>query len=374
MQVFIKNNFNPLSSTSTPPPPSSLSSSSSDNQLFVVDVPTNDLETIEQLKTYIEKKSSIKPDDQLLSIDQQPINDDALTLRHYGIKHGDTLDLDPWHVTVHETSTGKKLFSLTIHPNDTISMIQSKIIEKNQEEKISRRYVDLSYDGRKLDQPQRTVKDYGIRPGSRLDLQPITDDEDDEHELLSTTFDVDIDIVDDDVPFIQVNGGRKNHSHSLLQPPSKPHKDLVWDDDAITNCFQITTLSHDVQNFDEDRNNNNDVDNDGLDVHGSPEQQQEQQTKRLCRRATTGPSLSSSSDSRYYWTVPPPPFLNHHQHHHDHHNEKSLVVTPAFSSAPQQKLFTVQESQSIISIFKNHPIPTTTTTTTAAQPLFSTSP
>mmetsp|Transcript_31688 Transcript_31688/g.76889 ORF Transcript_31688/g.76889 Transcript_31688/m.76889 type:complete len:933 (-) Transcript_31688:1609-4407(-) len=159
MQVFIKNSFDPSLS----------SSSSDDNQLFVIDVPKNDQETIAQLKKYIENKSSIKPGDQLLSMDEQPINDDALKLRDYGIKHGDTLDLDPWYVTVHEPSTGKE-FLLNIHPDDTISMIQSKI---ESQEKIPKRYVDLSYDGSKLDQPEKTVKDYGIRPGSRLDLQPI---------------------------------------------------------------------------------------------------------------------------------------------------------------------------------------------------------
>ena len=199
----------------------------------------------------------------------------------------------------------------------------------------------------------------------------VGDDEEGEHELLSTTFDVDI--VDDDVPLLQVNRGRKNHSQSLIQP-SKPDKDLIWDDDAIINCFQLTVSSHDVQSFDEDNNSNksDDDDDDGLDadVDGSPERQR--QTKRCRRRHTTtttttkasGPSCTSNH--RSYWKAPPP-FLNH-QYHHDHH--QNLVVTPAFPSTPSQRLFTVQESKKIISIFKNHPIPTKTTTTTA-RPLLS---
>lgn len=135
---------------------------------FFVDV-INDQTTVSILKDKIFKQEGIAVEDQLLSFDKQLLGDNDSMLRDYRIRHGDTLQLDNWEVTVYDT-IARTEFVVAIHPRCTVSDLQDKVAQEG----IPLDYVNLSYRGKSLDQPRRTLKEYQISHRARLELRPLT--------------------------------------------------------------------------------------------------------------------------------------------------------------------------------------------------------
>jgi ubiquitin C len=122
------------------------------------------------LKQQIERKSGTPIQHQRLFFQpKQGQLEDKPSLRHYGIRHKDTLTLEPMKIHV-QTPEGKKV-TLTVKPNDTLQTVKKKVEDK---EKIPAEDQRLSFQGKELKKPKSTLDDNGIKHGDTLILEPMT--------------------------------------------------------------------------------------------------------------------------------------------------------------------------------------------------------
>lgn len=132
---------------------------------FVVE-PTD---RIGSLKKQIEKKEGTPVPHQRLFFGSKHLNDNQPTLRDTGIKHRDTLQLEPMQVHV-KTPDGDKTVTLNVRPTDTIQNIKKQV---EQKENIPVPDQRMEFKGKKLDDPRTTLDDNGIRHGDTLNLTPM---------------------------------------------------------------------------------------------------------------------------------------------------------------------------------------------------------
>ena len=79
-------------------------------------------DTIEDVKAKVQDKEGIPPDQQRLSFEEMPLEDDK-TLADYKIPTGSTLNLDPMQIFV-KTPYGKTV-PLEVEPSDTIEDVKA---------------------------------------------------------------------------------------------------------------------------------------------------------------------------------------------------------------------------------------------------------
>ena len=125
-------------------------------------------DTIQRIKQKIEKKTQIPVENQRLVFHNTPLDNDTTTLRSYGIKHGDMLQLDPMVIKIQKTSNGK-MFPVRVEPTDTIADLKKKIETR---EGIPTAVQRLTNDSNKepLDNDDETLQKCGIQHGDILNL------------------------------------------------------------------------------------------------------------------------------------------------------------------------------------------------------------
>lgn len=122
---------------------------------------------VRDVKRQIEKKEGTPVDQQRLFFGPTELKDSP-TLRDCGIKHQDTLKLEPMQIHV-KTPEGKTV-TLNVRPDDTIQDVKDKVEKK---EKIPADQQRLTFRGKELDDPVSTLDDNNIKHGDTLNLEPM---------------------------------------------------------------------------------------------------------------------------------------------------------------------------------------------------------
>jgi Tfp pilus assembly protein PilZ len=122
---------------------------------------------IRDIKDRVKKQLGIPVDEQRPTFDGKPLKD-STTLDDNGIKHGDTIDLEPMQIHVREPNGKKHTFDVS--PNDTIDQIKDQVLDKTGIPKKDQR---LTHKGSPLTSPNKTLRDCGIKHKDTLDLQPM---------------------------------------------------------------------------------------------------------------------------------------------------------------------------------------------------------
>lgn len=130
----------------------------------ILDFDVQPTDTIDSIKQRVQKRQGIPLDEQRMSFHSNELKDNQATLQDLGIKHKDTIDMEPMHIIVKDW-TGKK-FRVDCEPNDTIDAIKDKI-EKQQGHPKPKLF--LIKDGDVLQDP-KTLKDYGVQHKDEIDL------------------------------------------------------------------------------------------------------------------------------------------------------------------------------------------------------------
>jgi uncharacterized ubiquitin-like protein YukD len=121
-------------------------------------------DTIDEIKARVKDAIGMEPDDQHLAHVADLLDDGTKTLSEYGIENGDVLFMGMEIFVV--TPTGEK-FSVYVHPSDTIEEIQHKIEEKTG---IEPHHQHIMFNGELLDDPTKTLSEYGVEEGSTLNM------------------------------------------------------------------------------------------------------------------------------------------------------------------------------------------------------------
>jgi ubiquitin C len=114
-------------------------------------------DTIQEIKRKVNQSEGIPIDDQRLLFGTKPLTDDRATLEKEGIKHKDTIDMEPMHIIVKDWNG--KTFNVPCEPEDTIDSIKNKIEKKEGHPKKNQ---ILTFGPTFLDDPKK-LKDYGIK-------------------------------------------------------------------------------------------------------------------------------------------------------------------------------------------------------------------
>jgi ubiquitin C len=121
-------------------------------------------DTVDDVKTLIEKKERIPAKDQRLFFKKAELTD-ASVLSDCGVTHGSTLELGGMQIIVN-TPDGRPI-SIDVTPNDTIQEVKKKLADKSG---IPEKDQHLLYKGQELNDPEATLDDCGIQHGSQLDM------------------------------------------------------------------------------------------------------------------------------------------------------------------------------------------------------------
>jgi ubiquitin C len=121
-------------------------------------------DTVAAVKKKIEEKAGIPADSQRLLFVGNEL-EDAPTLSAYGIQHGTTLDLGGMEIDIKDW-TGKR-FTLFVEPNETLSIVRSKI-EEAEGVPVAEQY--LLFQKNLLDDDGRSLADYNLKHKSTLHL------------------------------------------------------------------------------------------------------------------------------------------------------------------------------------------------------------
>jgi hypothetical protein len=105
----------------------------------------------------------------------EELEDDLKTAADYGIKAGSELDLEPKSIKITVETPDGKTHTVQVSPSDTSDKIKAKIA---QETGMAAPQQLLIFQGKELPSDGSTVKDMGIRDGSKLTVEfkkvPIT--------------------------------------------------------------------------------------------------------------------------------------------------------------------------------------------------------
>ena len=134
-----------------------------DGSTFKVTVDPED--PIGNVKDKIQKQKNIPKDQQRLKFNNNPLQDKP-TLRDYGVKHGDTLDLEPMTIFV-QKPLGSKITLTPVVPENTIDQIKDMVTKL---EKIPKKRQILSFQGKDLENDQMTLAQYKIKHLDTLHL------------------------------------------------------------------------------------------------------------------------------------------------------------------------------------------------------------
>ncbi|CAB9516895.1 Polyubiquitin (Fragment) [Seminavis robusta] len=137
-----------------------------DGKTISVEVNAND--TAEQVKAKIAKDAGMSVAQQLLKHNGKEFAD-GKTVKDMGIKEGSDLTVEIFKVPVTVNTADGKSIKVMIDPTDKLSDIK---VQLEDETGVAAKNQRLSMNGQELTDPNKTAKDYGIKKGSVLDLEP----------------------------------------------------------------------------------------------------------------------------------------------------------------------------------------------------------
>ena len=124
-------------------------------------------ETIDEVKDKVEKQTGIPKEDQRLTFKGQPLDKDHKRLNDCGIRHQDTLNLEPMEIKVR--APDGRIVDLVVDPDDSI-----KDVKKQVKKKLGIPTSDQrpTFNGKPLPD-NSTLNDNGIHHGDVIDLTPM---------------------------------------------------------------------------------------------------------------------------------------------------------------------------------------------------------
>ncbi|VEU41767.1 unnamed protein product [Pseudo-nitzschia multistriata] len=142
-------------------------------EIYVIDLDGQKLEylvspsdTIESIKNVLEEDTGLKREDQRLCFQDNLLKNDKMTLKDAGIKHQDTLALEPMQVTVRSTTGGT--VDLLVEPDQNIEDIKW-LVEQNLNIPIEDQHLSV----RGCSIPHNTsLRENNIYHGDVIDLLP----------------------------------------------------------------------------------------------------------------------------------------------------------------------------------------------------------
>jgi hypothetical protein len=132
-----------------------------------IQLPVTPDDTIEDIKKRVKKQLGIPTEDQRPRFNNNPLADDS-TLRDNGIRHGDTINLDPMEIKV--VAPDGRTTELMVIPDYTIDDIKDRV-EKNLG--IAPEDQRPEFHGKPLNDGTSTLRDNNIRHGDTIHLQPM---------------------------------------------------------------------------------------------------------------------------------------------------------------------------------------------------------
>jgi len=137
-----------------------------DGKIISVEVTAND--SAEAIKAKIEKEAGLTVPQQVLKYNGKEMTN-GTTVKDIGIKDGSDLIVDIFKVPVIVNTMDGKKIKVMVDPTDKISEIKRQLEEESG---IPAKNQKLSMGGEELADANKTAKDYGVRAGSVLDLEP----------------------------------------------------------------------------------------------------------------------------------------------------------------------------------------------------------
>ena len=128
-------------------------------------------DTIGNVKAAIAQGSGIPFEKQVLKFNGKNLDDPDASLGSCGIQDGSNLTVEPFRVPVTVNTLDGKKIKIMVDPDDRLSDIK---IQLQEESGIPAKNQALFMNGEELSDPNKTAKDYGIKAGSELDLEPKT--------------------------------------------------------------------------------------------------------------------------------------------------------------------------------------------------------
>jgi ubiquitin C len=122
-------------------------------------------DTIDSIKDQIQKQEGHDKKNQYL-IFKGVLLDDKPTLKDYGIKHKNVLNLERMKIFIKDYKG--KTFTLDVRPDDSIDEIKQQIQDREGHPKDEQR---LFFNNDLLDNPMKTLQDHGIKHKDTLELK-----------------------------------------------------------------------------------------------------------------------------------------------------------------------------------------------------------
>lgn len=129
-------------------------------------LPVDPNNTIESIKKRVEKNLGIPTDDQRPTFQKQPLLDDS-TLKDIGIRHGDTISLEPMEISVR--APDGRTATLRVDPTSTIDDVKEHVQFKLGIPKENQR---PTFKKARLDKDS-TLRDNNIKHGDVIELEPM---------------------------------------------------------------------------------------------------------------------------------------------------------------------------------------------------------
>lgn len=124
-------------------------------------------DTIEEIKERVEKKLGIPTEDQRPRFNNSPLSDDS-TLRDNGVRHRDTIVLEPMKIKV--VAPDGRSTDIVVTPDSTIDDVKKCVDEKLAIPPEDQR---PEFNGTPLDDDSATLEDNNIRHGDTIHLKPM---------------------------------------------------------------------------------------------------------------------------------------------------------------------------------------------------------
>jgi ubiquitin C len=142
-------------------------------EIYVIDLDGNKgtyqvdpKDSIGDIKSRVEDETGVESTAQRLSFDGKILDDDDNTLKKEGIKHQDTLKLDPWRVHV-RLPDGRKI-TFAVNPKNTTANDVKNMVKKS--EGIMTKKQTLKHNGNELDDPT-SLEDNGVQNEDTIDVE-----------------------------------------------------------------------------------------------------------------------------------------------------------------------------------------------------------